>query len=223
VATGANVNSTPALSSDGKAMYVGSDDDNVWALDTTTGATLWKAKLVGDVQGSPAVGRDGTIFVGSVLGFMYALNPTNGSVKWSKQLAPEIRTSPAIDAGGTIYVGADELVFALNGQTGAIIWQFKTGGDVRSSPAIGLDGSLVIGSDDNKLYAFGPGETLGYRSAGAEPPLPQAVAASPEQEGCSCNLAPRTNGSAAWIVAMGAAARRWARRRNRRAGDPPTR
>jgi outer membrane protein assembly factor BamB len=205
VATGGNVKSTPALSSDGKALYVGSNDDNVWALNTTTGATLWKAKLLGDIECSPAVGSDGTIYVGSVLGFMYALNPANGAVKWSKLLAPEIRSSPAVDASGTVYVGADEPVFALNGATGAVIWQFKTGGDVRSSPAIGIDGSLVIGSDDNKLYAFGPGQTLGYRTEGvAEPPLPKVVANSAEENGCSCTLATKTQWPSAWLLAAGA-------------------
>jgi outer membrane protein assembly factor BamB len=64
------------------------------------------------MKSSPAVGADGTIYVGSE--DAYALN-SDGSLKWKfTTSAPIVDSSPAVGADGTIYIGADHNVYALN-------------------------------------------------------------------------------------------------------------
>ena len=71
--------------------------------------------VIGDrVRSSPAIGADGTIYIGSNTNYgkVYAIN-SDGSEKWSwnpplifNTLA-RVRSSPAIGADGTIYIGTD--------------------------------------------------------------------------------------------------------------------
>ncbi|MDN5325305.1 MAG: hypothetical protein PWP02_1024, partial [Thermosipho sp. (in: thermotogales)] len=58
---------------------------------------------------SPAIGADGTIYVGSDDDYLYAINP-DGSLKWKIY---GINNSPAIDSDGTIYVGGTFDLYAV--------------------------------------------------------------------------------------------------------------
>jgi len=101
---------------------------------------------------SPAIGADGTIYVGSDK--LYAINP-NGTKKWAYATGDYINSSPAIGADGKIYVGSnDRNLYAIN-PDGTQKWVIATGGPIASSPAIGADGTVYVGSDDKKLYAIG--------------------------------------------------------------------
>jgi hypothetical protein len=109
------------------------------------------------VSSIPAIGADGTIYVGSWDGFFYALNP-DGTLKWKFETLKEgesITSSAAIGADGTIYVCARDGFRAIN-PDGTSKWHYegKIGGVV-SAPAIGSDGTIYVGSWDGNLYAFG--------------------------------------------------------------------
>ncbi len=54
---------------------------------------------------SPAIGSNGTIYVGSWDDNLYAINP-DGTLKWSYAIGSNIDSSPAKGSGGTIYVGS---------------------------------------------------------------------------------------------------------------------
>ena len=56
---------------------------------------------------SPAIGADGTIYIGSEDNNLYAFNP-DGSLQWQYLTSGSIDSSPAIAADGTIYVGSDD-------------------------------------------------------------------------------------------------------------------
>jgi outer membrane protein assembly factor BamB len=62
----------------------------------------------GLVLSSPAVGADGTIFVGSTDGNLYAINNTTGAVKFKYSVGAAINSSPAIGSDGTVYFAADD-------------------------------------------------------------------------------------------------------------------
>jgi outer membrane protein assembly factor BamB len=59
------------------------------------------------VESSPAVGADGTIYVGSDDHNLYAINP-DGSLKWRYDTGDKVYSSPAIGSDGTIYAGSDD-------------------------------------------------------------------------------------------------------------------
>ena len=67
----------------------------------------WSFKTGGRVSSSPAIGSDGTIYVGSWDNKLYAMNP-DGSKKWAFYSGYLERSSPAIGSDGTIYVGSED-------------------------------------------------------------------------------------------------------------------
>jgi outer membrane protein assembly factor BamB len=60
--TGGGVDSSPAVANG--AVYVGSGDNTVYALEASTGALLWSYTTGGWVESSPAV-ANGVVYVGS--------------------------------------------------------------------------------------------------------------------------------------------------------------
>ena len=112
---------------------------------------------------SPAIGPDGTIYVGSSDSSLYAVNP-DGTLKW-RYLTGErrVRSSAAIGSDGTVYFGSDDnYLYALNPDS-TLKWRYQTGGNVHASPAIGSDGTVYFGSDDDYLYALNPNGSLKWR------------------------------------------------------------
>lgn len=57
----------------------------------------------------PAIGADGTVYVGSNDDKLYAFNP-DGSLKWDSgtTIGGNVFSSPAIGADGTVYIGSDD-------------------------------------------------------------------------------------------------------------------
>ena len=115
----------------------------------------WAYPNTHSTYSSPALGADGTIYVGSQDDKLYAINP-DGTEKWAFPTQGLVISSPAIGADGTIYVGSlDDNLYAIN-PDGTKKWAFPTQGLIISSPTIGTDGTIYIGSQDQKLYAINP-------------------------------------------------------------------
>ncbi|HLJ85112.1 MAG TPA: PQQ-binding-like beta-propeller repeat protein [Candidatus Eremiobacteraceae bacterium] len=168
------VNSSPVVAN--SVVYVGSADDNMYALDETTGKSLWHFKTGSRVVSSPAIWRS-AVYFGSYDGNFYALSANDGKLLWKFKTGGERRfegthlhgsqpvdetmpdpfdvylSSPAI-WHETVYFGSgDGHVYALNAKTGEKLWSFKTGDIVHASPAID-NGTLFVGSWDSYFYAL---------------------------------------------------------------------
>ncbi len=119
------------------------------------------------LDGSPAIGADGTIYVGCNQ-FLYAVN-ADGTLKWKFATGIAVESSPAIGADGTIYVGSndDNLYAVTDGGQGIVTkkWAFATGAGVTSSPAITADGTIYVGSSDDNLYAINADGTQKWKFA----------------------------------------------------------
>jgi outer membrane protein assembly factor BamB len=157
IATDAGAADTPTTTPD--VVYAGLGTE-LAAFSPGTGVTLWKLQLAGAV-GPPAIGPDGTIYVGVAMPPatngppFYAVTP-KGVVAWKFQASGNTDNQPAVGADGTIYFGClDGNTYALR-PDGTLLWKVTTGAAVVSSPAIGADGTVYFGSNDGFLYAVGP-------------------------------------------------------------------
>ncbi|MBO65993.1 MAG: hypothetical protein CL509_06925, partial [Actinobacteria bacterium] len=111
------------------------------------GTVLWEFETGDPVSSSPAIGSDGTVYVGSWDHKLYAINGKTGVKLWEFETRFAVVSSPAIGPDGTVYVGSDDnKLYAINGKTGVKLWEFATGDEVYSSPAIGSDGTVYVGS-----------------------------------------------------------------------------
>ena len=70
--TGGGVFSSSAFGSDG-TVYIGSNDNKLYAINGKSGVKLWEFETGGDVGSSPAIGSDGTVYVGSMDNKLYAI------------------------------------------------------------------------------------------------------------------------------------------------------
>lgn len=121
---------------------------------------LWTADIPSYCVSSPALGRDGTIYLGTWPGHLMAFNP-DGKLLWKFYTGFEIVSSPAIGEDDTIYFGCRDRSFYAVGKNGKKKWSFKTGAWVDTSAAIGKDGTIYFGSWDRKFYALRPdGKTI---------------------------------------------------------------
>ena len=138
--------------SDG-VVYVGSLDNNVYALNASNGAVVWKYTTGANVL-SPAAVANGVVYVGSEDYNVYALNATTGAYIWSYKTGYFVDSAIAF-SNGVVYVASeDNNVYALNASNGARVWSYATGGQIMlSSPAV-ADGAVYIGSEDHKVYAL---------------------------------------------------------------------
>jgi outer membrane protein assembly factor BamB len=112
------------------------------------------------IQSPQAIGRDGTVYTGSVIGAFYAFHP-DGSVRWKIQLGShEITAAPAIARDGTIYIAAEDGVLHALTPHGVSKWKFALGSYAgpSASPVIGSDGTIYIGAD--KFFAINPNGSL---------------------------------------------------------------
>ncbi|HEX4450250.1 MAG TPA: PQQ-binding-like beta-propeller repeat protein [Kofleriaceae bacterium] len=150
--------SSPAIS-DG-AVYFGSSDGNVYALDAATGALRWKFQTGDVVHASPTV-ADGRVFVGSWDGNCYALDAATGALAWKLEAGRDAQIhnqqgfqASALVTGGRVLVGCrDSIFYALDAKTGAKLWTMSNHGSwvVGSATARG-EVIYFATSDSGKLY-----------------------------------------------------------------------
>jgi outer membrane protein assembly factor BamB len=141
------------------AVYFGSGDSNIYALNAGTGELKWKFHTGDVVHASPAI-SGGTLFVGSWDSYFYAIDATSGKELWRFKTGedPDIHNqvgiqSSAAVADGVVYFGCrDSNLYALDAMTGKKRWSFSTKPSwVISSPAI-LNGKVYFATSDSALF-----------------------------------------------------------------------
>jgi outer membrane protein assembly factor BamB len=108
------------------------------------------------ISSSPAIGGDGTIYVGTADGKLVAVAPDGSAVKWSATTNDTLGSSPAVAADGTVYVGSSDRKLYAFTRDGSTKWSFETGGAILGSPVVGGDETVYVGASDGKLYAIAP-------------------------------------------------------------------
>jgi len=112
----------------------------------------WRYQTGHEIKSSPAIGPDGTVYVGSYDSCLYAVSP-KCILKWRYRTGGQVDLSPAVAADGAVYLGSDNgYLYAFN-PAGTLKWSHKVGTRADNSPAVGSDGTVYIGSDDT-LRAF---------------------------------------------------------------------
>jgi outer membrane protein assembly factor BamB len=135
--------------------------DGLYALGSD-GKLKWKfAPGVTHCAATPAVGPDGTVYVGCYDDALYALGP-DGQKRWDFRAGDDVDSSPSVTADGIVYFGSDDHKLYALGPGGALRWAVTTGGPIRSSPAVAADGTVYVGSFDGALYAVRPGGIVAW-------------------------------------------------------------
>ena len=189
VELGGMVWGTAAASGDGR-LFVGADDDKLYAIDPATRTIAWAVELGDcdgdrvpgpegarcDVDGGPTIGPDGDLFVGA--DGLYRIDPRDGAVRWqAPAIAPAPPDKERSDARAArirrAHVYAAPLVtaagrVAVAGQDGAITLFDGEGRTLwRYVVRADVDGAAVATRDGGIIAASDDGRVHALRSDGS--------------------------------------------------------
>ena len=159
--TGDKIWSTPAI--DGDALYIGSFDKKLYALDIVTGGEkcIEPFETEGTITSTPLV-NDGTVYVGSFDRHIYAVDTANGQQIWKFPVEDGAESKPGnwfwanlVVYNNTIYAGnLDGKVYILDAGTGdQVVNAIDLGSPVASSPVVGGN-SIVVATEEGVVYAI---------------------------------------------------------------------
>lgn len=141
---------SPTITGAGNVLVGGGTGQHgAFELDPA-GALVWSVATGGDVDSAPAIGPDGTIYIGSTDSSLYAVNP-DGSLKWSYPGAEALHT-PVVGPNGVVYVSGKPSMCAIDAK-GKLLWITPTAQDA-TTPALAADGTVYTGDASGAFYAM---------------------------------------------------------------------
>lgn len=110
-----------------ETLYIGTENAQVFALDSKTGDIKWMSKVTGEVVAQP-VYESGKVIIHTSRGDLIALDSTTGEEVWKlsnpqPKLTLRGSATPSIAQGGIIFGRADGFVGAVLLDDGRPLWQ----------------------------------------------------------------------------------------------------
>lgn len=133
-------------------LYIGSYDNNLYALNAADGKFQWKYPTDGGVVSRPVI-VDGNVVFGSEDKRLHVVSSRSGKVVWTYYTNGPIRSSPRI-AEGHIFIGSDDAyLHAVNINSGRMVWRFEAGDAIRSTPFV-MNNIVYAGCENGDFYAI---------------------------------------------------------------------
>ncbi|WP_298550844.1 PQQ-binding-like beta-propeller repeat protein [uncultured Algibacter sp.] len=149
-------------------VYIGSADNNLYALNAANGSKRWHFKTNGIIRSKPIIADQYVVF-GSFDGYIYAIDKDSGTELWKFKTGGAVTPSVAI-YNNKVFIGSrDKNLYSLSLSTGEVSWKipYENGSWVESGATIYND-TLYIGSSFlAKNFAINPGTGVIYWSIDA--------------------------------------------------------
>ena len=139
-------------SSDGTNVYFGTLGRKVYAVNAQTGKQAWVQKVDGAVLGSPVLGTNNTLYVGSYGGTVYALNTANGATRCFSQgfFLDLVRSGRWMAIRSIMGMEKDPCIAHPVGGTGQS-WSQPLNGAIIGTPLVSGD-NIVVGTEAGNVY-----------------------------------------------------------------------
>jgi outer membrane protein assembly factor BamB len=99
------------------------------------GTSLWTRDFGLPLRAAPAVGPDGSLYMGDGMGRVHALDPASGRTRWFYPTAGALTASVVVGDHEMIYAASDRL-YALHAQTGELLWALEGSSPVHPQPPL---------------------------------------------------------------------------------------
>ena len=156
-------------STDGQLVYVATLDHHLYAIDPETYAFAWPAiDLGGAAPGTPLIGPDGNVYIGSFTAEVIKVNPATGSNSLLTSTQGWVWGGPVTD-GQNIYFGDLEgNMFAVDAASGNQVWSIQPDGPVVGSPVV-IGENIVFATESGSVYAVdSSGRIVWQREVGGQ-------------------------------------------------------
>ncbi len=143
-------------------VFIGSTDNNLYALNSKTGELNWKFKTGGPVNSSPAIDDKGNVFFLSADNYLYSVNAVSGILNWKFKTGTDLPykwsfdyllSSPAVSDNEIYFGSGDGNLYSIDKNNGSLNWKYFTGSRVRSSPAV-YKNSVLFGDVNGHFYSL---------------------------------------------------------------------
>jgi len=142
-------------------IYIGSYDNNLYALNGATGEFLWKYPTEAGIVSRPVV-YENNVYFGSEDKRLHAITARFGRLNWMYYTDGPIRSSPHI-AEGHVIIGSDDAhLHAINTISGRRAWRADLGAPVRSTPLVHTD-LIYVGTESGDFYCMDFRSTIKWR------------------------------------------------------------
>jgi outer membrane protein assembly factor BamB len=142
-------------------IYIASMDHSVYSIDLTSGTQKWhSADLGGSIVGKPAVGQDGTVYVGTFGSKLVALDPTaNGKELWNFATKDWVWAGPALD-NNILYIGdLSGNFYAVNATDHTALWAIKPNNTIVDTGVISGT-TTYLTTEADSLYTINSAGTI---------------------------------------------------------------
>lgn len=124
------------------AIYFGSDDGVLRAIQPETGKLIWKQQAGGRIAGQPAIDQR-AVYFGAGDGFAYSIEIATGRLKWRARTGAAIEAAPVLAGERLLIASFDNFLYALSRSTGGRIWKRRLENRIASAPLVDGDANLV--------------------------------------------------------------------------------
>jgi len=143
-----------APSTDGSLVYVSSVDHYLYAIDPETYEFAWPAiDLGGAAPGTPLIGPDGNIYIGSFASEVIKVNPATGAKTILTSTQGWVWGGPVADDQNLYFGDLEGNLFAVESTSGNLLWTIQPDGPVVGSPLV-LENNIVFVTESGSVYAI---------------------------------------------------------------------
>lgn len=138
---------------DESRVYVSSLDHRVHAVDLQNYKEAWTTdRLGGAVPGSPLLGSNGDLFVGTFKSEIVRIDTANGQNSPFVRVKNWVWSAPVADGNNFYFGDLDGNFYAVDSASGDILWSIQPDGPIVGSPLLMTD-SIVFATESGSVYA----------------------------------------------------------------------
>jgi outer membrane protein assembly factor BamB len=139
-----------------QCIYIASMDHKVYSINLTTGELLPSQDLGGSIVGKPAVGPDGTVYVGTFSSDLVALDGMTLRTKWPQPFHTQdwVWAGPALENNILYFGDLSGNFYSVNASDGTPVWApIKPNNTIVDTPVISGD-KLYVTTEADSLYTI---------------------------------------------------------------------
>lgn len=136
----------------GDRVFVSAYDNDLYALDAKTGATLWTLPKAGGAKGMQVDSE--TLYVPSSTGYVYAIETKTGKVLWKFELDHPVTSGVTILKDKLVIASSSQYLYVLSRTSGQLLDRFDVGHQS------GFSGAFIADTTRPWIYGLSRGGNL---------------------------------------------------------------
>ncbi|HAV78426.1 MAG TPA: hypothetical protein DCX53_13845 [Anaerolineae bacterium] len=153
---------------DGERVFITSLDHSVFAVDIATYQTVWSVDVEGAIPGSPVIGSDGMLYVGSLASRLERFDPQTGAHTSVLDAEDWIWGTPTLDGDDLFFGDLKGNFYSFNTSNGQLNWSTQPDGAITAGSLLQNE-HLLLATESGNLYAISKdGSVLWFEEVGGK-------------------------------------------------------